>query len=342
MPNPNSFTGPGFLSPEKNVSRRSFGKLLGLVLAPPSLFITQDSIKGEFFWAGTYPEVHEVYSSQERTGTFKRGAFVLPGFNVANLKHGTEAQLPALKETNDYVAHVTYGNNGFDIRDIYRSVRQQAREQGLERVMFAGQSAGGMVAIDLAERLFRDGIITDRIFFYSTPLDFTHIQPDSQKVIASLAKLDHPLLRLGPDTRFGAEFGRQIYAGEPLGSALANTREIMEPSGCSNALLETIASYMASFKLADYAGRLPLETQYVYMCTSEPQKDMYVDVTKPPAALLSTLFGNAIILSRPDVGHADITVASEGFRAMTLEGIARCDYYDYMHSLHYPQNASGQ
>src|SRR5664279_3363510 len=74
----------------------------------------------------------------------------LGGLNAANL---TEALQPAYAEHADGWA-VRYYNEGIDAQDIADKLIEKAKNQGVTKIGLVGHSMGGLVALEVAKRIY--------------------------------------------------------------------------------------------------------------------------------------------------------------------------------------------
>ncbi|MFD6856486.1 alpha/beta fold hydrolase [Rhodococcus sp. NPDC060090] len=128
--------------------------------------------------AETQPLIHPVYDAQDPAD---RDTAVVDLVGLGNLDAtATATALPALSGLGDVWA-VEYDNSGIDTAVVSRLVAARAETLGIDSVILTGHSMGGIIALEVAQHLYRDtplevlGVILD-----CTPIDLHAVRADSR------------------------------------------------------------------------------------------------------------------------------------------------------------------
>ena len=147
-------------------------------LCAGSVYWVHDVLPEQARLATTQPQIHSVYDAQHPS---EQNTAVVELVGLGNLDATrTASSLPALSHIGQVWA-VRYDNSGIDTKVISTLIRAQAREQGVDAVVLSGHSMGGVIALEVADHLYRDTDLTvDAVILDCTPLDLHAVRAQSR------------------------------------------------------------------------------------------------------------------------------------------------------------------
>jgi pimeloyl-ACP methyl ester carboxylesterase len=173
---------------------------------------------------------------------------------------------PTLKARGQ-IARIGYSNTGFNMDNIYQSVRRHVTKNDLSELFFYGHSFGGMAAVEVAARLARDNIPVDvrLIAMDSTP----HSRDDvkDQQMFDDIALTYSPDYLAPSTARAVLELGeRVVHKNERSWSTvLQQTLDQLKPAAPSTELMQTEAVYIYDYNASRYGRQLNQNTKICYM-----------------------------------------------------------------------------
>ncbi|WP_207842033.1 alpha/beta fold hydrolase [Williamsia soli] len=103
--------------------------------------------------ASTRPQVHHIYDAQD---PLDQDTAVVDLVGLGNLDaSATATALPSFTRIGQVWA-VQYDNSGLDTAVISRIIAQHALREGVDRIVLAGHSMGGIIALEVAEHIAED------------------------------------------------------------------------------------------------------------------------------------------------------------------------------------------
>ncbi|WP_368680595.1 alpha/beta hydrolase (plasmid) [Rhodococcus opacus] len=163
-------------------TRRTLVWLAMWILVPAlcagSVYWVHDVLPEQARLATTQPQIHPIYDAQHPT---QQSTAVVELVGLGNLDATrTASSLPALSHIGQVWA-VRYDNTGIDTKVISNLITTQAREQGVDAVVLSGHSMGGVIALEVADHLYRDTDLTvDAVILDCTPLDLHAVRARSR------------------------------------------------------------------------------------------------------------------------------------------------------------------
>lgn len=162
---------------------------------------------------------------------------------------------PAMGQRGQLAA-VGYSNLGLDAGDVAAAVRRYAATNGLRRLYFYGHSFGGMLAVETAARLGRDGVPVELIILDSSPR--TKFDVLDRTWFERVVFLYEAGYRIPSMMRGGYELSERIvHKDERTWSQIMDqTLEQISPLAPSSVLIQSQSSYIYHFDASRFEDRL--------------------------------------------------------------------------------------
>ncbi|QHE72740.1 alpha/beta fold hydrolase [Rhodococcus sp. WAY2] len=148
------------------------------VLCASSVYWMRDVLPQQVRLATTQPQIHPVYDAQQSS---ERDTAVVELVGLGNLDATrTATSLPTLSRIGQVWA-VRYDNSGIDTKVISDLITTHARDRNVGSVVVSGHSMGGVIALEVAEHLYRDtDLAVDAVILDCTPLDLHAVRAQSR------------------------------------------------------------------------------------------------------------------------------------------------------------------
>lgn len=264
--------------------------------------------------AMTHPRLHHIHDAQNPLDS---GTAVVDLVGLGNVDASDTARsLPAFTAIGQVWA-VQYDNAGLDTAVISRLVTQHARRAGVSRIVVAGHSMGGIIALEVAEHLYEDGDLEVRaVILDCTPIDLHAVRAESRDAGEDMLRWmgwvpgarESRALRLVVET--AARRDRYLFRPSE-GHPLVDTGEL------TSVVKEVLRKKLLS---DDTASNGLIESQFKAIVASGAQNDLQTLTTEsgdrtPPA----------IIFMRPAFGADDPVVDVDYSQQVLLDDIAGTD-----------------
>ena len=228
----------------------------------------------------------------------------------------TALSLPAFAGIGQVWA-VQYDNAGLDTAVISRLVTSYSRRAGVSRIVLAGHSMGGIIALEVAEHLYEDGDLDVRaVILDCTPIDLHAVRAQSRDAGEDMLRWmgwvpgarESRALRLVVET--AARRDRYLFRS-------ADGHPLVDTGALTGVVREVFRKKLLS---DDSASNGLIESQFKAIVASGAQKDLQTLTTEsgdrtPPA----------IIFMRPAFGADDPVVDVDYSQQTLLEDIVGTD-----------------
>ncbi|OZG29681.1 alpha/beta hydrolase [Williamsia sp. 1138] len=128
--------------------------------------------------ASTHPQVHHIYDAQD---PLDQDTAVVDLVGLGNLDASATAMaLPSFTRIGQVWA-VQYDNSGLDTAVISRIIAQHALREGVDRIVLAGHSMGGIIALEVAEHIAEDtDLELKAVILDCTPINLHAVRAQSR------------------------------------------------------------------------------------------------------------------------------------------------------------------
>lgn len=248
--------------------------------------------------AQTKPQVHHVYDAQNPAD---QTTAVVDLVGLGNLDAGNTARsLPALTRIGQVWA-VQYDNSGLDTAVVSRIITETAHRAGVDRIVVAGHSMGGIIALEVAKHIFADTDLELRaVILDCTPINLHAVRSQSRNAGEDMLRWMGWLP--------GARESRSLRL---LVETVARKDRYLFPSYGSNPLLDTEELYRTVRDVLrnkilsdDTASNGLIHSQFQAIVASGAQNDLKALTSRPPNKKPKPAF----VFLRPAFGADDTVV----------------------------------
>ncbi|MFF0284542.1 alpha/beta hydrolase [Rhodococcus aetherivorans] len=316
-----------------------FGRLRRLLVRLALLSVPVSILCGQYWihdvaperarLAHTTPHLHSIFDAADPAD---HATAVVDLVGLGNLDAiDTARALPALAELGQVWA-VQYDNAGLDTAVISRMIIDHAEQAGVERIVLAGHSMGGILALEVAEHVVTDSDLhLLAVLLDCTPIDLHAVRPDQRDTGEDLLRWmgwvpgarESRTLRLVVETAARKDrylvphrSGLPTVDGGALVEAVAEVLrdKILSTDTASNGLIESQFQAIVASGALDNLRALRLRRgdrprpAVVLLRPRHGRLDEVVDVDYTQTVLFDTAGGSrgTLLVARlPDTGHAN-------------------------------------